>query len=90
MSSMIKSHNKKFINRDIKERKSCNGREKSECPLNGQRQVTYIIYKYNVLSPDKPNEVYLGTAEGGFKKRFNNQTIPPFQNIYGNSKKHQF
>ena len=25
-----------------------------------------------VLSPDKPNKVYLGTAEGDFKKRFYN------------------
>ena len=31
-----------------------------------------IIYKCTVLSPDKPNKVYLGTAEGHFKKRFYN------------------
>ena len=94
MSSMIKSHNKKVINKDVKESKSCNCRVKSECPLNGQCQVTDIIYKCTVLSPDKPNKVYLGTAEGDFKKRFYNhrksfnnkvaQTIPHFQNIYGN------
>ena len=72
MSSMIKSHNKKVINKDVKESKSCNCRVKSECPLNGQCQVTDIIYKCTVLSPDKPNKVYLGTAEGDFKKRFYN------------------
>ena len=60
MSSMIKSHNKKLINKDVKELKSCNCRVKSECPLNGQCQVTDIIYKCTVLSPDKPNKVYLG------------------------------
>ena len=27
---------------------------------------------FTVLSPDKPNKVYLGTAEGDFKKRFYN------------------
>ena len=57
MSSMIKSHNKKVINRDAKKLKSCNCRVKSECPLNGQCQVTDIIYKCIVLSPDKPNKV---------------------------------
>ena len=33
---------------------------------------TDIIYKYTVLSPDKPDKVYLGTTEGDFKKRFYN------------------
>ena len=44
----------------------------SKCPLNGKCQVTDIIYKFTVLSPDKPNKVYLKTAEGDFKKRFYN------------------
>ena len=30
------------------------------------------IYKCTVLSPDKPNKVYFGTAKGDFKKRFYN------------------
>ena len=70
MSSMIKSHNKKVINKDVKESKSCNCRVKSECPLNVQCQVTDIISKCTALSPDKPNKMHLGTAEGDFKKRF--------------------
>ena len=72
MSSMIKSHTKKVINKDVKESKSCNCLVKSKCPLNGQPQVADIIYKCNVLSPDKPNKVYLGNAEGDFKQRFYN------------------
>ena len=72
MSSMIKSDNKKAINKDVKEWKPCNCRVKSECPLNCQCQVTNIIYKCTILSPDKPNKVYLGTAEGDIKKRFHN------------------
>ena len=36
ISSMIKSHNKKVIDKDVKNLKSCNCRVKSECPLNGQ------------------------------------------------------
>ena len=72
MPSMIKSHSKKVINKDVKELKSCNCREKSECPLNGQCQVADKINKCTVLSPDKPNKMCLGTAEGDFKKRFYN------------------
>ena len=72
MSSMIKSHNKKVINKDVKELKSCNCRVKSECPLNGQCQITEIIHKCTALSADKPNKVCLGTAEGDFKLRFYN------------------
>ena len=44
----------------------------SEYRLNGQCQVTDIIYKCNVLSPGKQNKMYLGTAEGDFKRRFHN------------------
>ena len=72
MSNMIKSHNKKVINKDVTELKSCNCRVKSECPLNGQCEDSDIIYKCTVLSPDKPSGVYLGTAKGDFKKRFYN------------------
>ena len=72
MSSMKKSHNKKVINKDVKELKSCNCRTKSKCPLNGQYQVTGIIHKCTVLSRDKPNKVYLGNAKVYFKKRFYN------------------
>ena len=72
MSSMIKSHNKNVINKDVKESKSCNCRAESERPLNGQCQVTDIIYKFTVLSPDKANKVYLGTTEGDFKNQFYN------------------
>ena len=34
----------------------------------GNVKFTDIIHKCTVLSPDKPNKVYLGTAEGHFKK----------------------
>ena len=50
----------------------CNCRVKSKCPLNIQYQLTDIIYKCTVLSPDKPSKAYLGTAERDFKKRFYN------------------
>ena len=73
MPDMIKSHNKNIINKDVKELKPCNCRVKSGCPLNGQCQDnTYKLYKCTALSIDKQNKVYLGTAEGDFKKQFYN------------------
>ena len=72
MSSIIKSHNKKVINKHVIKLKQFNWRVKSEYALNGQCQVTNIIYKCTVLSSDKLNKVYLGKAEGDFKKRFYN------------------
>ena len=72
MWSMIKSHKKKVISKDVKESTSCNCRVKPECPLNGQCQVTDIRYKCTVSSAEKPNKVYLGTAGGNFKKQFYN------------------
>ena len=57
-------------NKDVKELKLCNCRVNSECSLNIECQATDIICKCTVLSPDKPNKVNLGTAEGDFKKRF--------------------
>ena len=67
---MIKSHNKNVINKDVRELKSSNGRVKSVCPLNCQCQVTNIIDKWTVLSPDTPKNMFLGTAEANFMKRF--------------------
>ena len=72
MSSIIKSYNKKVITKNVEELKPCNCRIKSECTLNGQCQVTSILYKYTILSSDKPRKVYLGTAECHFMKRFYN------------------
>ena len=63
MSSIPKSHSRKVINKDVKELKPCNCRLKPACPLHCQCQVT-DIFKSTVLSPEKQNKVYLGTAEG--------------------------
>ena len=97
MLRMIKSHKEKVIDKDVGELKSSNCRAKPACLLNGQCQVTDIIYKCTVLSPDTPKKVDLRTAEGNFMKRFynrrksfnnevsaNDTTPSKYQNIYGN------
>ena len=55
--------------------KPCNCRTKSKCLLSGQCQSQDIIYKCTVSSTSvNPDKVYLGTAEGDFKKRCHNYT----------------
>ena len=53
MPSMIKYHNKNVINKDVTELKLYNCKVKFESPLNGQCQVTDIIYQCFLLSPGK-------------------------------------
>ena len=96
MSSMIKSHNKKVTNKDVKESKSCNCRVKSKCPLNGQCQVTDIYIYINALYHHQTNqrkctsELLRVISKSDFitiGSRLTMKialTIPPFQNIYGN------
>lgn len=64
----INSYNKKVINKDVKESKPSNCRAKSKYPLNDIYQTNDVIYKRNVLLPDKSNKIYLGIAEGEIKK----------------------
>ena len=70
---MTKSHNKKSHQQRRQRIEAMYLQSKiSEFFQNDQCQVTDIMYKCTVLSPNKPNKMYLGTAEGDFKKRFFN------------------
>ena len=72
--SIISSHSKKLIKNNAPNKNLCNCRTKSTCPLNGQCQSQDKIYKCTVSTPLNPDKVYLGTAEGDFKKRYYNHT----------------
>ena len=69
----------------------CNCKSKSKCPPNGQCQSQDIIYKCTVSTSVNTNKVYLGPAEGDFKKRYHNHLISfhnkgymkVFPSIYG-------
>ena len=50
----------------------CNSWKKEECPLEGKCRANDIIYKCIASASGFPNKVYLGTAQGEFKKRFHN------------------
>ena len=74
VSSFISSHNKKFLNRLTGNIKPCYCRNKDECSLNGQCLTQDIVYKCIASASINPDKTYLGTAEGDFKKKYNNHT----------------
>ena len=94
MSSMIKSRNKKVINKDIKELKSCNCSLKSKCPLTCQCQVTDIyinaLYYHQTNQIKCISELLRVISKSHFiiiGSRLTAkvvQTIPHFQNIFPN------
>ena len=72
MANVIKSHNKKATMSNEKSVAACNCRNKGDFPLDGLCQTNDIIYKCVVSTKNMPEKVYLGTAEGDFKKRYYN------------------
>ena len=47
-----------------------NYRNKGACPLDGNCQQNNVIYKCIASTSVNPDKVYLGMAEGEFKKRY--------------------
>ena len=74
ISRIIKAHNKRVSSKSHEQTSSCNCRNKNECPMDGKCQITNAIYKCNVVSPSHPEKVYIGLAEGEWKKRYYNHT----------------
>ena len=74
MKNLIKQHNSKILSEaKTHQEKSCNCRNKSNCPLNRNCQVKTIVYKATVTTQDN-YRIYYGTSEGEFKTRYNNHT----------------
>ena len=63
---------KKVTNEKITSRNQCNCKNKNDCPLDGNCQTTDIIYECTVSTTVDQDKIYLGTAEGDFKKRYHN------------------
>ena len=71
ISSIIRSHNKKVTSKKPENSELCNCIDKNECPLENKCLVENTIYKCTVTT-SKETKIYMGTAEGNFKKRFYN------------------
>ena len=82
--NIIKSHNKKLINSSNYDEQPCNCRKKEDYLLEGKCRTEKIIYICIASTSGHPDQVYLGTAEGDFKKRYykrHNRIKPPWQSI---------
>ena len=50
----------------------CNCRKKEASPLEGKCRANDIVYQCVALATGFPDKVYLGSAQGEFKKQFHN------------------
>ena len=86
ISQIIKEHNKKVTLIKRHHELECNCRIETECLLNGDCRKEDVIYKCTVLTTFQPQKMYLGLAEGEFKKERNYSQAESFRNEnYSNS-----
>ena len=78
IGSIIKAHNKKILQKDKDQKtetteKTCNCRNKTQCPLQEKCLTQCSVYKINIENKNN-NEInktsYIGSTEDTFKKRF--------------------
>ena len=72
MQQITKAHNEKIINgKNIIDpnRKTCNCRQPTKCPLDGNCLSSCIIYKATVSS-EKEQIAYIGLTSSTFKERY--------------------
>ena len=71
MARIIQSHNARVLNPfPTAPESSCNCRDPTSCPLDGNCLTSCIVYKASVSVPDRPTKEYYGLTEGTFKTRF--------------------
>ena len=75
IGSAISSHNKKLLTPPTpEETKTCNCKEKENCPVNGKCTKTEVIYRATVTEEDGNVNTYTGITCNTFKKRWNAHT----------------
>ena len=84
MAKIISSHNSKLLKSEKQiEERTCNCRNKDECPLRGNCLVENVVYQATLtLTPDPAGDppvphdsepqTYVGLASTSFKDRFRN------------------
>ena len=74
MSNFIKQHNSNILLSPTKtEERSCNCKNKDNCPLDGSCLKTCIVYRADVIKHNGTH-IYYGASDGEFKFRYNNHT----------------
>ena len=92
MKNIISSHNKKIANSDNETNgKTCNCRNKSNCPLDNKYVTNKIVCKAEVETNNGINEsstkVYFSISKTEFKSRYNNHTMSFRNRIHENDTK---
>ena len=73
VKNIIESHNKKIEEPEKNNKeKTCNCRNKTNCPLNGNCKTSAVIYQASVNNENGEQQSYVGLTEGEFKSRYNN------------------
>ena len=80
MTNIISNHNKKVTNSDNETNgKTCNCRNKSNCPFDNKCLTNKVVYKAEVETNDGINKlstkVCFGISKTGFKCRYNKHTM---------------
>ena len=71
MNNVIRKHNSKIMkNPAPSTTKTCNCRQKTDCPMDGNCLSECLIYKASVSATT--NKYYYGTCENTLKERYNN------------------
>ena len=92
MSSKISQHNRKVLSMNMtnnKNERTCNCRNKDQCPLNGkclEREILYLGF-VNSDIPNYKEKIYKGMCSTTFKTRYGNHNMSFNQERYKNDTK---
>ena len=83
---IIKSHNKKLLNKDKITDESCNCRDKNKCPLKGNNCRAENVIHQALVSIKIETKKYIGLTANQIKKRISTHNTPinckPSNRIY--------
>ena len=74
VKSAINVHNRRILQENTEELRTCNCIKKETCPLSNQCLTTNIIYEATITSNSHNSrpKIYIGLSEGPFKRRYAN------------------
>ena len=72
VKNSLDAHNKKQLEEPHQLLRTCNCRDRTNCPLDGTCLQKAVVYQAEVSAEGKPTETYIGVTETEFKTRYNN------------------